>query len=66
MREIDLLSGILTKTGDLVAGVSPDQLDAQTPCPEYDVGALVVPVPGDAPVIDRLAGFTGRDPAAVG
>jgi uncharacterized protein (TIGR03086 family) len=41
MREIDLLSGIVTKTGDLVAGVSPDQLDASTPCPEYDVRALV-------------------------
>lgn len=41
MREIDLLSGILTKTGDVVAGVAPDQLDAPTPLPDYDVRALL-------------------------
>lgn len=41
MREFDLLSGILTKTGDVVAGVAPDQLDAPTPLPDYDVRTLV-------------------------
>lgn len=41
MREIDLLSAILTKTGDLIAGVTSDQLDRPTPCPDYDVAGLV-------------------------
>ncbi|WP_299540137.1 TIGR03086 family metal-binding protein [uncultured Streptomyces sp.] len=40
MNDIDLLSGILSKTGDLVAGVRDDQLSAPTPCPEYDVETL--------------------------
>lgn len=41
MTEIDLLSSVMAKTGDLVAGVSPDRLDAPTPCPDYDVRGLV-------------------------
>src|SRR5664279_3327610 len=40
MDDIDLLSGVLDKTGDLIAGVKPDQLGLSTPCPEYDVATL--------------------------
>jgi uncharacterized protein (TIGR03086 family) len=40
MDAIDLLSGVLTKTGDLVDGVTADQLGLPTPCDEYDVEAL--------------------------
>jgi uncharacterized protein (TIGR03086 family) len=40
MDDIDLLRGVLDKTGDVVAGVTPDQLDQPTPCPEYDVAQL--------------------------
>lgn len=39
--DIHLLAGILSKTGALLAGVNPDQADSPTPCPDYDVGALV-------------------------
>jgi uncharacterized protein (TIGR03086 family) len=41
MSEIDLLSSVLTKTGDVIDGVAPDQLSGPTPCPDYDVGRLV-------------------------
>ena len=41
MDDIDLLDGIMTKTGDLIAGVAPDRLDRPTPCPDYDVAAMV-------------------------
>jgi uncharacterized protein (TIGR03086 family) len=41
MDEIELLSGILAKTGDVIEGVGPDQLDRPTPCPEMDVRGLV-------------------------
>lgn len=41
MDEIQLLSGILTKTGDLVAGVPAGGGNRPTPCPDYDVEAMV-------------------------
>ncbi|QQM42232.1 TIGR03086 family metal-binding protein [Streptomyces liliifuscus] len=41
MDEIELLSGVLSKTGDLIEGVEPGQLRAPTPCEEYDVETLV-------------------------
>jgi uncharacterized protein (TIGR03086 family) len=41
MDEIELLSGIVGKTGNVIAGVGPAQLDDPTPCPEMTVGGLV-------------------------
>ncbi|HEX6568976.1 MAG TPA: TIGR03086 family metal-binding protein [Acidimicrobiales bacterium] len=41
MDEIELLSGILDKTGDLIAGVPADAGGRPTPCPDYDVDAMV-------------------------
>lgn len=38
---IDLLEGVLGKTARVVSGVSPDDYDAQTPCPDYDVRQLM-------------------------
>lgn len=40
MNEIELLTGVLDKTGDVVAGVQADQLALPTPCTEFDVAAL--------------------------
>jgi uncharacterized protein (TIGR03086 family) len=39
--DIDLLEGVLDKTAGIVAGVGPEDYDAQTPCPDYDVRQLV-------------------------
>ncbi|MFC8199104.1 TIGR03086 family metal-binding protein [Streptomyces sp. NPDC057298] len=41
MADTALLSGVLSKTGDLIEGVEPGQLASPTPCGEYDVEALV-------------------------
>lgn len=41
MREVELLEGILIKTGALIAGVRPDQWELATTCPDYNVGTLV-------------------------
>jgi len=41
MDEIDLLEGVMAKTGRLVASVRPDQLDGPTPCPDYRVRQLL-------------------------
>jgi uncharacterized protein (TIGR03086 family) len=41
MDAVELLRGVLTKTGDLVSGVTEDQWDLETPCPDYDVRALL-------------------------
>ena len=59
MDEPTLLAGVLTKTGDLIAGVRDDQWDLPTPCPEYDVRALVDHMVGWVQVFD--AGCHGRD-----
>jgi uncharacterized protein (TIGR03086 family) len=40
-EQIDLLAGVLDKTGDVVAGVAPGQGDRPTPCPDYDVATMV-------------------------
>jgi uncharacterized protein (TIGR03086 family) len=58
MDEPELLHGILVKTGDLIAGVQSDQWDLPTPCPEYDVTALVDHLVGWIQVFD--AGCYGR------
>ncbi len=66
MNDIDLLSGVLAKTADVVAGVGDDQWSLPTPCEEYDVTALVNHIVGWAQVFD--AGCNGRafegDPTA--
>ena len=58
MDDIELLSGVLTKTGDLIEGVRPDQGSLPTPCPDYDVGALIVnggdAVPDEDAVVVRI------------
>lgn len=41
MDKIELLSGVLTKTGDLIAGVPAGAGGNPTPCPDFDVDALV-------------------------
>lgn len=66
MEEIDLLSGILAKTGDVIDGVTDDQFDRSTPCPDYDVAAMVDHLVGWVQAFE--AGANGRtydgDPAA--
>jgi uncharacterized protein (TIGR03086 family) len=65
MREVELLEGILTKTGDVIAGVRRDQWELATPCPEYDVETLMNQIVSWIRVFD--AGCNGRpfdeDPA---
>lgn len=41
LSDIDVLETVLAKDAALLAAVSPEQLSAPTPCPEYDVQALV-------------------------
>jgi uncharacterized protein (TIGR03086 family) len=41
MDEIALLEGIVTKTGDLIAGVDENNRDGRTPCEEYDAQGMV-------------------------
>ena len=41
MDEIELLSGVMTKTGDLIAGVPEGAGSRPTPCPDMDVEAMV-------------------------
>ncbi|MGZ4680968.1 MAG: TIGR03086 family metal-binding protein [Acidimicrobiales bacterium] len=66
MDDIELLSGVLTKTGDLIEGVRPDQRSRPTPCPDYDVDALLDHIVGWVQVFE--AGSDGRqfegDPSA--
>lgn len=64
--DIDLLAGVLAKTGDLVAGAEPGQAGRPTPCPDYDVATLVDHLVGWVQVF--AAGAQGHtdagDPAA--
>jgi uncharacterized protein (TIGR03086 family) len=46
VSDIDALESVLVKDRALLAGVRPEQLSAPTPCPEYDVQALINHVVG--------------------
>jgi uncharacterized protein (TIGR03086 family) len=63
---IDLLAGVLDKTGDVVAGVEPGQGDGPTPCPDYDVDAMVNHIVGWVQVFAAGAagGRYAGDPSA--
>ena len=67
MSDIDLLSDVLDKTGDVIAGVGPDQLEGPTPCPGYDVRGMVDHLVGWMQAFE--AGANGRtydgDPSTV-
>lgn len=41
MDRVELLTGVLSKTGDLIEGVDADQLGLTTPCDDYDVETLI-------------------------
>jgi uncharacterized protein (TIGR03086 family) len=58
MAEIELLTGILDKTGDVIAGVGADQGGRPTPCEAYDVTALTNHIVGWIQVFE--AGSNGR------
>lgn len=66
MDDIELLSGILDKTGDVVAATRPDQLDRPTPCPDFDVRALLAHIVGWAQAFAAAANGTAfeGDPSA--
>jgi len=57
--EIDLLDGVLAKTTAVLAGVTPEQRALPTPCPEFDVQALLNHIVGWARVFD--AGTNDRE-----
>jgi uncharacterized protein (TIGR03086 family) len=55
MDEIELLASVMDKTGDVIAAVGPDQLDRPTPCPDFDVEALVNHIVGWAQAFEAGA-----------
>jgi uncharacterized protein (TIGR03086 family) len=65
MDDVEVLSGVLGKTGTLIAGVQPDQWALPTPCEEWDVRALVEHILGWMEVFDAGAngGAFEGDPA---
>ncbi|MEV7956617.1 TIGR03086 family metal-binding protein [Streptomyces sp. NPDC088252] len=58
ISEVDLLSGVLSKTGDIIEGVGADQLSLPTPCDDCDVEALIHHIVGWLLVFE--AGAQGR------
>jgi uncharacterized protein (TIGR03086 family) len=65
MDENSLLANVMDKCGDIIAGVTDDQRDQPTPCPDYDVATMIDHIVGWARVFE--AGANGRtldeDPA---
>jgi uncharacterized protein (TIGR03086 family) len=61
MDDLELLSGILDKTADLVDGVKPADLEKSTPCSDYTVKDLVGHMVGWSASFDSAA--NGRTPA---
>jgi len=65
MDEISLLENVMDKCGDIIAGVTDDQRGQPTPCPDYDVAAMIDHIVGWVRVFE--AGANGRtlddDPA---
>jgi uncharacterized protein (TIGR03086 family) len=66
MDEIELLEGVLTKTGKVVANVDQPRLTSMTPCDDYTVQQLMNHIVGWVQVFE--AGCNGRtfqgDPSA--
>ncbi len=66
MDEIELLEGVMTKTGAVVANVDKERLTATTPCDEYTVHQLMNHIVGWVQVFE--AGCNGHsfdgDPSA--
>jgi uncharacterized protein (TIGR03086 family) len=52
MHEVELLTDILDKTGDVIAAVDVDQTTLPTPCEEYDVATLINHIVGWIQVFD--------------
>jgi uncharacterized protein (TIGR03086 family) len=52
MDKIELLTGVLSKTGDLMEGTKKDMQKLPTPCPDYEVADLVNHVVGWLQVFD--------------
>jgi uncharacterized protein (TIGR03086 family) len=66
MDDIDVLAGVLDKTGGLIAGTTREQWSASTPCPEFDVQTLVGHIVGWVRVFDVAAngGTFDGDPSS--
>lgn len=75
MADTAALDDILTTTGTIVAGVTPDQYRLSTPCPDYDVETLVNHIVGwvtlfadaasqESSKVDPATHQVGSDPAA--
>lgn len=52
MGNVELLTGVLSKTGDVIEGVGADQLGLPTPCDDYDVETLINHIVGWAHVFE--------------
>jgi uncharacterized protein (TIGR03086 family) len=63
--QLDVLDSVLDKTGQIVEGVSPGQLEQPTPCPGYNVAALTDHLVGWLNVFAESAagGIPSTDPS---